>query len=175
MSTQHEHRISCGATKNGVSIDLRKAAEDDGEAMFAWQCEPSARRFARNPATPDRDGHFKWLRGKLADPDCLFWVIEAEAVPCGIVRLDRLAAFGHAFVASILVASAFRNMGIGKAALTGLAATVYGCDLLAEIMPGNGASIAAFESAGFRRFKYDWFVRAGNRIGIDQKTAMSVA
>lgn len=72
------------------SITLRLATEGDAETLFTWQT-PGARRFSRNPQAPNRDEHNTWLARVLTDPGRLLMIIEANAQPAGMLRLDGIA------------------------------------------------------------------------------------
>ncbi len=52
---------------------------------------------------------------------------------------------------SILTGRAFHRMGIGNAALAMARRLVPERDLIAEILPGNAASVGLFAKAGYRQ------------------------
>lgn len=127
-------------------VMLRRAEVGDAETMYAWQSDPETRRFARNPDVPSWEGHVAWLNGKLDDEDCVFAIVEQDAKPAGLIRLDREG--GDAEV-SIVIAQDRRGQGLGKAALA-LARRLLPRDrLTAFVKPENLASKRLFEQAGY--------------------------
>ncbi len=134
------------ALKSGAAAVLRKAEIEDAELMFRWQSDPDTRRFARNPEVPAWQDHVAWLRGRLEAEDCVFAIVEEDAVPAGLVRLDRGA---HTTEVSIVIAPENRSRGLGRAAL-GLARNLVPRDrLTAFVKPENTASQRLFADAGY--------------------------
>jgi spore coat polysaccharide biosynthesis predicted glycosyltransferase SpsG len=147
-----------GAFRLGLVIDpprnkmaepvyLFPAQASDAKAIFAWQTEPGARRFSRNPAAPTWDEHCAWLTKKLGDPNCVFNLILVDAQVAGFVRLDALDR--DTFEVSILISEAFQGCGVAQAALAGVRRLLPDAEFIAEILPGNDASSALFKRAGY--------------------------
>lgn len=134
--------------RDGGAITLRPATREDGEAMLAWQRAPGARRHARHPEAPSRDGHFRWLETRLADPDCFLNMIQHAGRPMGVLRLDRRGE-GRTFEVSILVAAEAHRMGLGRGALAEARRLFSEAELHAEVSPGNEASRNLFLRAGY--------------------------
>jgi RimJ/RimL family protein N-acetyltransferase len=136
----------------GAAVTLRPATAADGSLMLDWQRHPETRRFARNSRPPDAAEHWAWLARKLADPGCIFTIIEEDGVPAGVLRLDRSGLDGEpeqGYEVSILVAPDRYRRGLGLAALRLARRLVPEAPLLAEILPGNAGSAALFARAGF--------------------------
>jgi UDP-2,4-diacetamido-2,4,6-trideoxy-beta-L-altropyranose hydrolase len=134
-------------------VTLRLATMADAGCMLAWQCHPATRRWARNPEPPTPEGHQHWLQHRLIDPDCIFHLIEYDGQPAGVLRLDRyrgLATGRVTFEISILVDPGLYRCGIAAAALRLAARLVPECDLYAEVLHGNDASMALFLRTGYR-------------------------
>ena len=132
--------------KSGACVVLRKAELEDAEAMHQWQSDPETRRYARNPEVPDWQEHVAWLKGRLDAEDCLFAIVEEDARPAGLIRLDR-GAYGTEV--SIVIAPESRGRGLGRAAL-GLARNLVPRDrLTAFVKPENTASMRLFAHAGY--------------------------
>ena len=55
----------------------------DEATTLAWQSEPGARRYARNPGIPAPAEHAAWFVRALADPDCLLSAREIRHRPVG--------------------------------------------------------------------------------------------
>ena len=145
-------RMSCEApprAKDGRVIGLRQATFADSAAMFAWQSAPGVRAHARNPAAPKPGEHERWLKAKLADPDCVFNIVLYGDEPAGILRFDRLPA-RQASEISILIAAERQGLGIGGAALALGKRLLPKERIVAAIHAENRASIRMFEAAGYR-------------------------
>ncbi len=148
--------------RDGRPVTLRLASEADGDRLLAWQREPGARTFARNPETPDAAAHAAWFEERLADPGCWPLIIEHDGLPVGTLRLDRVARSGvPAFEVSILVGAAHRGRGIAAAALSLARSLARGADLLAEVLAGNEASFALFRAAGYEEIASGRFLSRG--------------
>lgn len=153
--------------RDGAPVRLRRAARDDGETMFIWQCDPGARRFSRNPEAPSRERHFSWLDAKLADPGCLLHIVTHGDEPAGILRLDRIEgspAKNGALEISILVATDRLRRGIGSAALALARRLVPSCEIRAYVLPENQASADLFAGAGYRPDGGGWYVNSATAI-----------
>lgn len=161
--------------KDGGAVTLRRMEPGDREQLYAWQTDPSTRRYSRTPKPPVYEEHCRWFAAKLSDPACLFHMIEHDGVAAGVVRLDPLAmprtpgapedspavfpgdsmeatfgaTFEAAFEVSILVDPAKKGRGIGKAALKALRRLIPWATLHAWVHPENTASQRLFESAGY--------------------------
>ncbi len=143
--------LSVAQGRDGGAVQLRSAEYVDAALMLDWQRDPETRRFARNPNVPTETEHRAWLRRKLAEPGCLFTLVEHDGSPAGILRLDRQAGARPAYEISIVTAPAKRGRGIAPAALTLARELAPGADLVAAVLPGNTASAALFERAGYVR------------------------
>jgi RimJ/RimL family protein N-acetyltransferase len=94
----------------------------------------------------------------LADPNVELMLVEADAAPAGMVRLDRLPdehGSPH-YEVSIAICAAFQGRGIAAAALRLVRSLKPTAVLEAEILPANTGSIALFRRAGYAHI-------AGNR------------
>jgi UDP-2,4-diacetamido-2,4,6-trideoxy-beta-L-altropyranose hydrolase len=137
---------------DGGTITLRPANAGDLARLLAWQREPAARAFARNPRIPTSDEHEAWLARTLVDPNGLLSIVMCDNEPAGMLRLDRLrpSERGEAREVSILVSQAFHRRGIALQALALGHQLVPHATLIGEVLPGNEASHQLFKNAGFR-------------------------
>jgi UDP-2,4-diacetamido-2,4,6-trideoxy-beta-L-altropyranose hydrolase len=145
-------RMSCDAplcAKDGRVVSLRQATFADSAAMFAWQSAPGVRTYARNPAAPKPGEHERWLKAKLADPDCVFNIVLCGDEAAGILRFDRLPARDASEI-SILIAAERQGLGIGGCALALGKRLLPKERIVAAIHIENRASIRMFEAAGYR-------------------------
>ncbi len=135
--------------KDGRIVALRQASFTDSAAMLAWQSAPGVRAYARNPEPPQSGEHERWLKAKLADPDCVFNIVLCGDEPVGILRFDRLAERDASEV-SILIAAERQGLGIGGKALELGKRLLPKERIVAAIHADNRASIRMFEAAGYR-------------------------
>jgi UDP-2,4-diacetamido-2,4,6-trideoxy-beta-L-altropyranose hydrolase len=132
---------------DGGTVRLRPARASDADLIFAWQNEAGARLYSSNPDAPSRHGHDAWMTRKLADPDCVFSVVETGDAPCGVLRMDR--RLDGSYIVSVLIAERVRGRGVGRAALEAGAILMQGHTLWAKIDDRNAASLRMFAKAGF--------------------------
>jgi RimJ/RimL family protein N-acetyltransferase len=131
---------------------VRRASSRDGDTLFQWRNDPSARRQYLNSATVRRPEHDRWFARTLANPRCRIYLAEdAHGRPVGQFRLERCR--GGAEI-SVSVARQARGRGIGTL-LVRRGAAVARRDLgvrrvVAYVRPDNVASAVAFLKAGYR-------------------------
>lgn len=135
-------------------VSLRPATLDDGPAMLAWQMHPTTRRYAFDPRPPSPETHRRWLRERLADPDCLLRIVLSRGAAVGSLRLDRRQwpGIGEVRVVSIVVAPECRGLGFGGAALSLARRLLPDVPLLAQVKAQNVASRRLFAAAGYLPF-----------------------
>jgi RimJ/RimL family protein N-acetyltransferase len=121
--------------------------------LLDWANDPATRAASRaHEPIPSAD-HHRWFERRLATPnEARIWVGEIDGVPMGVVRFERLGP--ELVEVSITVASDVRGRGLAGPLLeAGVAAAraAFGpVTILAEILPGNDASVRLFSAAGFR-------------------------
>ncbi len=141
---------------DGRDVTLRAVRPDDAAIMLQWQKRPATRRFARNPAGPTEAEHLQWFARKLADPRCIFNMIDCDGESAGVLRLDRTES-GKELEVSILTAPKHQRRGIALAALRLAHRLVPHESLLANVLEGNMASQRLFERAGYDAVGRGWF------------------
>lgn len=149
-------RILPALSRDGCSIWLAVAGEADIAQVYRWQQMPEIRRHARNPQVPDRDGHYSWMRARLRDPFCYFYMICKSGEPAGVVRLDR--QLPGEYEVSIYLAPALHGQGLGLIALNLLGELHQELTIHATVLPGNAASLRLFAAAGYQRASDTEFV-----------------
>lgn len=138
---------------DGVPVWSRPASVEDVDLVFDWQSHPSTRRYFRNPEPPTRNQHIRWFKERCVDPACTLEILMHGDEPAGVLRLEPVGREAGSWVyeVSILVAPDHYRRGLGRAAL-GMVDVMHPQEVLrAEIHEGNTASVALFESAGYRR------------------------
>lgn len=69
-------------------LRLRPALPNDVALYFGWVGDAEVRQQSLNSAHISWQPYQEWFRGKLADPHCRLFVLEAGALPVGQVRFD---------------------------------------------------------------------------------------
>jgi UDP-2,4-diacetamido-2,4,6-trideoxy-beta-L-altropyranose hydrolase len=111
-----------------------------------------------------RAGCPRWLKAKLAAPDCIFNIVLCDGEPVGILRFDRLPARDASEV-SILIAAEQQGRGIGSAALLLGKRLLPQERIIAAINPANRASIRMFEAACYRAAAADeWILEPASSV-----------
>jgi UDP-2,4-diacetamido-2,4,6-trideoxy-beta-L-altropyranose hydrolase len=149
-----------GATRVGLAmasstLNLRPAAQDDAPAVFTWRNAELTRRHFRDPSPLSLESHVAWWRRCLDSPLRRLLVGRCGSVEVGVLRLD-LDATGTQAEVSLYLDPALHGLGLGSALLEAAKGWVLGNEpaikrLVAEVLPGNEASRAAFRSAGFKQ------------------------
>lgn len=134
----------------GQDVVLWPVCMSDAEMILEWQRQPGIRRYSRNPAAPEPDEHYAWMRRRLDDPLCTFELVLCDGQACGFVRLDPLDK-NNAYEVSILLDSTYWRQGIASVALRLLRDLVPHGDLYAYVDSDNMASVKLFTSAGYKR------------------------
>ena len=136
---------------------LRQAAFSDAQDIFdlANDAEVRRRSFESNPIR--WDDHIIWLREKLADSNCLFFILECQGEFAGQVRFDISLETKEAKISFSLHK---HNRGLGLSSFvvsSSIEQLLKSCEevriIKAYIKQNNTASIKCFEKAGFRFLK----------------------
>lgn len=138
------------ATKTNRSVRVRLAEAGDKTWLLDLQRQDSTRRFARNPVVPTAAEHAAWFASILARRDRILLIVEADGMPCGMLRLDKQQEAAPAFEISIAADGRFHGQGIALAALTLARRMAPGADLIATVLPENRPSLSLFAAAGYR-------------------------
>jgi uncharacterized SAM-binding protein YcdF (DUF218 family) len=129
-------------------VTLRRADAADGETIWRWRNDPAARAASLGQGDIALDAHLDWYRAALDDADRAFFIGMADGRDIGFVRLDRAGAEA---TLSIVLAPEARGRGLARPFLS---AAIEACPwpvarTRAVVRPGNTASRALFEGAGF--------------------------
>ena len=134
------------------TVILRPAREDDCNIIWEWANDPVVRAASFAPDAIPLEVHKEWFSAKLADPDSLLMIAENGAQkPFGHVRFDIVE--GKKALASINLAHGWRGKGLGAQLVRKGCSELMrrtNCETVcALIKKDNGASVRAFERAGF--------------------------
>lgn len=148
----------------GGDLQLRRALPTDSARLLAWQTDPATRRFARDPNPPDPAMHESWYAARLADPLCLFHIVEQAGAAVGMLRLDWQRQ-RQGFEVSIVIDPARHGQGFGAAALDLARRLVPQENLWAYVKPENAASQRLFAKAGYvASGEADWYLSQGRAV-----------
>ena len=130
---------------------LRRAREDDVEAIWQINRDPAVRAQSFSKADIPLDAHIAWFEGKRQDPHSRLYVIGRDDAVGGQIRYDRRGEDG---LVSFAVARALRGQGLGTRLLRetfALAVRELGLRAVqALVLDHNPASAKAFLSAGYQ-------------------------
>jgi len=143
-----------------MKLEIRPADINDCRDIFDWRTSEINSEFSFTGNDFKYEDHEKWFPKYLADKDNMMLIVECNGKPCCVIRFD--GSFSEKTV-SIYMVPSFHGKRISlicllmaerylKEELEGLT-----CNLNAEIMAGNHASIALFSQAGYRYSMADWW------------------
>ena len=131
-------------------VTLRQANQADRVALWRWRNDPDARRSSIDEREIPFDAHARWFEESLARADRKIFIVLADGVDAGMVRLD---IEDRDATVSIIIAPEWRSRGLGRRALGSLSREAFGSLALARldavVKRENVASRLAFERAGF--------------------------
>ncbi|NRQ42308.1 GNAT family N-acetyltransferase [Rheinheimera sp. YQF-2] len=127
-----------------VSVRLRLATMDDADRLLQWRNDPDTRRFSLNAEHVTAQQHIHWLQQSLSDPQRRLYIAEYAGQPVGTARVDSTAECHRI---SWTVAAECRGKGLAKAMVKLLVSQLTG-KIVAEILPGNTASVKVAQHAG---------------------------
>ena len=145
--------------RDGASLGLRLADEDDSDWLLELQSAPPTRRFARNTSIPTPEEHRDWFDNVIKNPDRILAIVidRSEDEPgrdqrLGFVRLDRiLGAASPSFDVSIAISPHLHGRGYASAALYLARRMAPGSEIYATVLDENEASRALFLGAGYHQ------------------------
>lgn len=132
---------------------LRPARPADAEPAWHWRNAPSTRRHFRDDSEVGLDTHLVWWEQCLADDRRRLLIGCCGGVDVGVLRLDL---DDDGAEVSLYLDPGLQGLGLGTALLRAGQAWIRQREpsvarLLADVLPGNEASAAAFAAAGFAR------------------------
>lgn len=133
-----------------MPVGLRRAVAADCRQVWLWRNDETTRAASLDTAPISFETHRRWFDESLQRPDRHLFIVLADGQEAGVVRLDVAEAGG---TVSIHLAPAWRGRGVGPSALAALERIAFGplalARLEARVKAANGASLAAFQKAGF--------------------------
>lgn len=142
-------------------VHVRAATYGDWARLLAWRSDPETMAQFKETSAPNVKAHMAWLKRALAADDVRLFVADDSelGLSVGTARLDLKMRKNETWAAcSVTVAPQARGRGyaaplIAFLVLRARAESLAG--LLAEVKPGNFASLRAFASCGFMPVKAD--------------------
>ena len=133
-------------------VVLRKVVEDDANFLWHLANDPEVREASFSTVPIPWDDHIKWLRTRLADPSCIFFIaLNEENVPIGQLRLDMK---GEDAVVSISIKKEYRGKNYGAKMIKIATDRVFDLTKIMKIKAfakvNNKNSISAFLKAKFK-------------------------
>lgn len=136
-------------------FSLESMAEKDINTLYAWQIEPSARKYSRVKEIPSYQEHINWFLKSITNPSRKMWVVLVAGLPAGYVRLDD---DGTQEEISILISSKFRSIGLAKFSITQALKNRKYSAVLAYVEKDNKDSVKLFSGCGFKMKKENHYV-----------------
>jgi UDP-2,4-diacetamido-2,4,6-trideoxy-beta-L-altropyranose hydrolase len=149
LSARPDSVSKAGSTKP-VPVRLRRAVANDCRQVWLWRNDEATRAASFDTAPISFETHQPWFHESLQRLDRHMYIVLADGHEAGVVRLDVADAIG---TVSIYLSPAWRGRGIGPSALAALESIAFGPlglrRIEARVKADNGASLAAFQKAGF--------------------------
>lgn len=127
------------------NIDSSDMNQQDEDFLYELQCQPGSRTHSLNPAIPTQDEHHDWYLASLDSATRRMFSLKLYDLPVGYIRLDDIGEFEEV---SIIVSQAYRQIGVGEAALE-LAKKLSKKSIKAIVKSENQASVNLFTKARF--------------------------
>ncbi|WP_260955445.1 UDP-2,4-diacetamido-2,4,6-trideoxy-beta-L-altropyranose hydrolase [Pseudomonas citri] len=139
------------ATLAGAVLQVRRATQADAQLLFDGRNAEAVRRVSLDTSLIGWDDHCRWLQASLVNERRLLLIGEAADGPVGVLRYDM---DGVEALVSIYLFEHRLGQGWGRA-LLGHGETFVSAhwpelrSLVAQVLPGNDASLGLFRQAGF--------------------------
>jgi UDP-2,4-diacetamido-2,4,6-trideoxy-beta-L-altropyranose hydrolase len=133
-------------------VTLRRVTAADSERVWEWNFAPDVRARSVSIKMVTFAEHERWFARRLADVGSPMWIVEADRIDVGIVRIDRVQPKGASVIGriSIALAARARGRGIGRRAIAA-ACSVWARPVVAQIVADNLPSLTAFAACGFKQ------------------------
>ena len=151
-------------------MKLRDVTIGDARCLFEWANDKETRRNSFSEDEIKWENHIIWLKNKLEDSNCYFYILEDNDTKIGVIRLDVCKDLKEIMI-SYSIDHNMRNKGYGTQILMmaekKLEDFFSGYVLVGEVKSiDNRPSIRCFENNGFVR---DEDVVPGGKIVFRKK------
>jgi len=139
-------------TLRGQHLRLRPARNQDCRRLWQWANDRQVRAVSYSTEPISWENHQRWFKAKQADPDCRILIaLDENDAAVGQIRFDACGRRGAQIAVS--VDRNRRGTGLGNRIIDLAVGAVFARDnvqtLHAHVLPGNQASLRAFQKAGF--------------------------
>lgn len=136
-----------------TAFSFRPATLGDSRHLFAWRNSPEVISASVSGGVSDYAAHENWLKATLADESRVLLLIEAQEQPVGIVRFD--CDGDEATISIFRVPSSSTGRGLVRQSTEWLRHNRKNIKrVIANVLPGNIESLAAFRSVGYKDSLY---------------------
>ena len=132
-------------------LSLRRVTEADAKQLLEWTNETETRKNSFSSEFVSWENHIAWVKKKLSDENCLFFVLMLRGEPVGVIRLDVNPELKGGVI-SYSIDRNYRGMGLGSKLLALVeeegkkAGLQY---LTGSVKPQNIASSRCFLANGY--------------------------
>jgi hypothetical protein len=135
------------------ALSFRPATLEDSRHLFAWRNSSEVISASVSGGVSDYAAHEHWLKATLADESRILLLIEAQEQPVGIVRFD--CDGDEATISIFRVPGSGTGSGLVRQSTEWLRRNRKNIKrVIANVLPGNTESLAAFRSAGYKDSLY---------------------
>lgn len=127
---------------------LREATIADWKILLEWRNDPTTRKNSFTQKSISESSHKTWLTNSLLNPDRKIYILEYNSTPIGTIRSDKTNE--NTYILSWNISPDQRGKGYGVKILELFLKNKTG-KFIAEIKPGNVASIRMVEKNGFSK------------------------
>lgn len=139
------------------------------DIIYRWANEPETRKYAFNTEPISYETHLKWMREKLLDDNCLFYILQEGEENIGQVRLDSVEKTG---IISYSIDKYFRGKGHGLRILLMLEKEIEVSNLfidrlnllIGRVKYENIPSQRCFEKLGYIKKEYEQYIEYQKNI-----------
>lgn len=136
-----------------TALSFRLATLEDSKHLFAWRNSPEVISASVSGRVSDYAAHEHWLKATLADESRILLLIEAQEQPVGILRFD--CDGDEATISIFRVPGSSTGRGLVRQSTEWLRRNRKNIRrVIANVLPGNTESLAAFRSAGYKDSLY---------------------
>lgn len=142
---------------NYAHLSIRKASKNDMLQVYNWSNDSIVRKNSYDSKPLILENHKKWFTSKIKNEKTLFYIIEYNSIPAGMVRYEREE---HHSVVGITIAEEFRGRKLAPLFLIKTAKKYFHKfekPILAYIKKENTPSIKSFKKAGYQLYKEESF------------------
>jgi UDP-2,4-diacetamido-2,4,6-trideoxy-beta-L-altropyranose hydrolase len=143
------------------ALHFRPAGQQDERSIYDWRNDPSTRAVSRHSQAIPFETHRTWYAKRLADPACRLLIAELEGQAVGVARFDLRGPEAEISVYRVPRTQASQTgrpsarLGLIREASAWLKREHPEIGrIVAEVLPENAPSLAAFHEAGYRQERH---------------------